>query len=465
MTTSARPAGRGAAALVVLGGIALLGNGQKAIVTSTVLVSEAQFAAFLGIAVEHVALLMEAIVAGMVVALAIYPLLLHRLAVRTLALVASVTASVAFAAFASLELMHPLPWQREIAAYVCLTLGAAALACLAPASQSLVTQWPLPAGRKVLTTLWTAATPTGFLIAPQLAKWLLPALGLSAYFLAFATLPLALVGLLALVGYVLPSLHEAARPGDVFPRRLLLAFVTAVIAFELWSTLGSVDGYLAPTSIAALVALAAAFAWLARRALRAQRPTGTTPSTYWLLAALFALEMPTTGFFEAAYLFEHRFSAAFVADRATLSAASQILGMLAAGLLVQRAQAVAPSLFVGFGLLTLAGLVGYAGYPWSTNPAYFMGTAVLTGLGTGGLTVLLCVAIVRDAERVPMLAALPSIAIMLGTEVGLELLQLVFAAARSIGLAADDAFRALFLAQVAFGAAFWRCCSVARRRA
>ena len=82
-------------ALVVLGGIALLGNGQKAIVTSTVLVSEAQFAAFLGVAVEHVALLMEAIVAGMVVALAIYPLLLHRLAVRTLALVASVIASAA----------------------------------------------------------------------------------------------------------------------------------------------------------------------------------------------------------------------------------------------------------------------------------------------------------------------------------------------------------------------------------
>ena len=132
---------------------------------------------------------------------------------------------------------------------------------------------------------------------------------------------------------------------------------------------------------------------------------------------------------------------------------------------MHRAQAVAPSIFVGFGLLVLAGLVGYAGYPWSVNPAYFMGTAVLTGLGMGGLTVLLCVAIVHDAERVPMLAALPSIAIMLGTEVGLELLQLVFAAARGIGLAADDAFRALFLAQVAFGAAVLALLLAARRRA
>ena len=47
---------------------------------------------------------MEAIVAGMVVALAIYPLLLHRVSVRAVALGACVTAAAAFAAFAAVEL-------------------------------------------------------------------------------------------------------------------------------------------------------------------------------------------------------------------------------------------------------------------------------------------------------------------------------------------------------------------------
>ena len=74
LNPSARAA-PGVAAIAVLGGIVLLGNGLKAMISSSVLVSEPQFAAFLGIAVERVAVLLEAIVAGMVIALAGYPLL------------------------------------------------------------------------------------------------------------------------------------------------------------------------------------------------------------------------------------------------------------------------------------------------------------------------------------------------------------------------------------------------------
>src|SRR5678815_2685965 len=83
-----------------MGGIALLGNGLKSVVTSTVLVSEARFASFLGIAVERVALLMETIVAGMVVALALYPLFGRRFAVRGIAVASALIGAAAFAAFA-----------------------------------------------------------------------------------------------------------------------------------------------------------------------------------------------------------------------------------------------------------------------------------------------------------------------------------------------------------------------------
>ena len=96
---TAPPARPAVAALVVLGAVALLGNGMKSIVTSTVLVSEGTFASFLGVPVARVALLMEAIVAGMVVALAAYPLLLRRMTPRAIGILACAAAVAAFEAF------------------------------------------------------------------------------------------------------------------------------------------------------------------------------------------------------------------------------------------------------------------------------------------------------------------------------------------------------------------------------
>ena len=59
---------------------------------------------------------------------------------------------------------------------------------------------------------------------------------------------------------------------------------------------------------------------------------------------------------------------------------------------------------------------------------------------------MLCLAIIGDARQAVALAALPSIAIMVGTEVGLELLQCAFAAARGI---AASPFPVVFAAQAA----------------
>jgi len=438
--------GRDAAALVVLGGIALLGNGLKAVVTSTVLVSEAQFATFLGIAVERVALLMETIVAGMVVALAVYPLFLHRYTVRRVAMSACAVAAAAFAVFAGVTLAGATPWQREVAAYACLTLGAAALVCLAPSAQALVSRWPASEGRKVLTTLWTGATPAGFLAAPQLAKTFLPALGLSAYFAAFAALPLVLLALVAMVAAVLPAEGARDRRSASFPLPVIAAFVGAVAAFELWSTLGSIVGYAAPATLASLPLLAAATVWLWRRAAPLPRETPVTPATWPLLGALFVLQMPTTGFFEAAFLFDRGMSDAFVADRATLYAAASVAGTFAAGLALHR-YAGGTRLVASAWAMAAAGLAAFAAYPWIDDPAYYLWTAGVSGAGVGALTLFLCVAIVTDAPRVTIVAALPSIAIMIGTEFGLEILQLVFAAAQGAGLAARGAFRVLFVAQ------------------
>lgn len=448
-------------ALAVIGGIALLGNGLKAFVTSTVLVSEASFASFLGIPVERVALLMQTIVAGMVVALAVYPLLLHRLPVRTIAIAGCAIAAAAFAAFAVADLTRPSPGTREVAAYAFLTAGAAALACLAPASQALIARWPAPAGRKVLTTIWTAATPIGFLAAPQLAKWLLPALGLGAYFAGFAALPLVLLALVLAA----TALRDRSAAQGSLPPALLAAFVVAVLAFELWSTAGSLTGYLTPVALLSLVLVVATLGWLAACVRRSPRAGDIPRATWGLVVALFLLQLPTTGFFEAAFLFDRGMPPGLVADRATLAAAAQIAGTFGAGVLVHRAPAIVARLPMLFAAVAIAGVASYAAYPLAPAPAYYLATAAVTGVGCGGLTLLLCVAVVHDAVDAPMIAALPSIAIMVGTEVGLEVLQVVYAAAQGAGLAEEAAFGALFLAQAALALTVPVALSAARRAA
>ena len=421
-----------------MGGIALLGNGLKSVVTSTVLVSEARFAAFLGIAVERVALLMETIVAGMVVALALYPLVARRLDVRTIATGAPLVAAVALGTFAGAAARAD-PARHEAWAYACLTLGGAALVWLAPSAQSLVLAWPGANGRKALTSIWTGATPLGFLAAPQLAKSLLPALGLSAYFASFAALPLAFAALVATTALV----AGAARSDDALPPYLVIAFALAVVAFEAWSTAGSVQGYAAWTTLAALPLLACAIAWLARCARRFAATGATDAATWWCAAALFALEIPTTGFFEAAFLFDKGLPQALVADRATLAAAAQLAGTLVAGVALHRARTPAAVAWTAAALV-VSGVGGYAAYPAYDAVWYFMATAAVAGLGVGALTLVLCLAIVRSAAVGAALAALPSIAIMIGTEFGLELLQCAFAAAQT---AAASPFAVVFGAQ------------------
>jgi hypothetical protein len=277
--------------LLAMGGIALLGNGLKSVVTSTVLVSEARFASFLGIAVERVALLMESIVAGMVVALALYPLVVRRFPVRRVAITSALAGAGALSAFAAAVATGAVAG-REAWAYTCLTLGGAALVWLAPSAQSLVLAWPGGDGRKALTSIWTGATPAGFLTAPQLARWLLPTLGLSAYFAAFAMLPLAFAALVAAIAIAPPD----ARADDALPPHLVVAFAAAVVAFEAWSTAGSVLGYASAVTLAALPLLAATVAWLVRRAKHFAATTSTDAATWCFVAALFALEIPTTGF-------------------------------------------------------------------------------------------------------------------------------------------------------------------------
>ncbi|MEO6565102.1 MAG: hypothetical protein ABIO63_03620, partial [Casimicrobiaceae bacterium] len=406
----------------------------------------------------------EAIIAGMVVALAASPLLLQRMNARMLGVAACIAGSLAFGGFAVVDLAGPAPWLRETSAFGCFTVGAGALALLAPAAQALVALAPAPAMRATLTSLWIGSSPGGFLVAPQLVKVFLPVLGIGFYFLGFATLPLLLLVLLGLLGFALPAVREVTGARSALPAHLLLAFVAAVIAFEVWTSAGSVGGY---GTAVALVLLAAFLvtAWTLGRAVRRYPfPPAVTGATGVLVLALFVLQFPTTGFFDTAFLTQRQFAQGFIADRATLAAAAQILGIFAAGILAHRRPAAQPALLLGFAVIAVAGLAAIAVYPWVTQPTYLLWTPVVQGFGTAGVTVLICLAIVRDAAHYPLLAALPSIAIMLGTEFGLELLQLVFALTAAAGVGVNGSYGAIFAAQVLFALAVPVLLSAAHRR-
>jgi hypothetical protein len=438
--------------VVALGAIALFGNGLKSIVSSSVLVSEAEFARNLGIPVERTGLLLEAIVAGMVIGITLCPVLLQRMSASRLGVVAGAVAAAALAAFGLVEIAQQPPQVREIAAFFCLTTGSGALACLAPVSQALIAAVDAPARRTPLTTLWTAAAPAGFLAAPQLVKYALPLLGIGGYFLAFSVWPLLVLALLGLAALA-PRSNAAGAP--VLPTTVLVSLVAVIVLFELWSTLGSLRGYLQPATLASLALLTAAAVWLIRSARTAAAATGPVrnSTSAWLLAALFTLQVPTTGFFDTAFLYGHQFAPSFIADRSTFAAAAQVTGTFVAGALLHRMPQHRRLLVGAAVAITLAGVLSISIYPWIASAAYFRWTPSVQGFGTGALTACIVLAVMRDAQDTgkaahSVLAAMPSLAIIVGTEFGLEMLQLVYAGASAVHpLGNDDAYAFVFGAQ------------------
>lgn len=440
------------AVLVVLGAIALFGNGLKALVTSTVLVSESAFATSLRMSPEQVATLLQTMIAGMVVALALSPLLLERYRVRALGLVACAVATAAFGAFAAIELARLSQAWRVGGALAGLALGAGALALLAPVAQALVARAPTPGSRTSLTTVWTLAAPAGFLLAPQLVKVALPAVGLGRYFAGLAALPLVMALALALVPRATAAASPQSRTFAALPVRPVLAFVAAVVAFEVWTGVGDVAGFgsaAAVVALLALVALGAVLATLVRTARRDAPHPALTGGIAPLLAALFVLQVPTTGFFDTAFLVATGHDEAFIANRATLGAGAQIAATLVAVMLAHRLPAHLPRLRMAFVAVALAGIALFVGYPWATSTAYLYAAPMVTGAGAAGLTLLLCLGLVQDAARHPLRAALPSMAIMLGTEFGLEVLQMVYAVAGATDLPTTARYAAVFAAQLA----------------
>lgn len=442
--------------LLVPSGLLLLvfvfvGNALKSVVASTVFVSEADFASFLNISVEKTQLIVELLIGSAVMALAIAPFILNARTARRIAVIAAVAAAAAYGCLGAVMLGQPSLAVRELVVALAFTIGGFSISFFSPIAQIAINGVDNEKRRVLLTTLWTSAQPIAFLFTPQLVKYVAPQVGLGNYFLVFAMFPLAYLVLAVTV--LKPPAAGTARPestGSALSSAGVGLLLACILSFEIWTTSNTLAGLTSRVSIACMVAFLAIVA-VAVSYLRRQPATGPLlpRRAALLLACLFILEIPTTGFYDTTFLVRHLCSSTLIDDRASLGALSQIVSVFLAGAAYARWPRALPYLIcAGLGA-TLLGVAGYAYYPnVVANDSFYYLTKMAAGAGVGAVTTVV-VAIVMAAGRAkPLVALLPALVIMFGTEFGLELLEVVFQLAKLAGRDEAGAYAAVFAAQI-----------------
>src|SRR4051812_31626574 len=85
----------------------LLGNGLRSIATMTVSVSQGEFASFLNISVDKTGVLIEILLGGAVMALAVAPFLINPRSTRRIATYAAIAAAICYGAIGLTMRINP----------------------------------------------------------------------------------------------------------------------------------------------------------------------------------------------------------------------------------------------------------------------------------------------------------------------------------------------------------------------
>lgn len=423
-----------------------LGNAIKSVITSTVFVSEGAFASFLSISVEKTQVIVELLIGSAVMALALAPFILNARTAHKLTLITGTLATLSFAALGLSIDNAPTLFLREIAVIGTFSIAGFCAAFFAPIAQMAINGEPDEKRRMVLSTVWTSAQPIAFLITPQLVKYVALNIGTGNYFLIMSATPVLFMVLA----------RFALRTEDLTITKPVLApasvgwILAGVAAFEAWTVSNSFAGLASPISLS-LFAVFVVIAFLAYSNLRrAKIEGGGLPVTAMLLLiALFILEIPTTGFYDTAYLVRHLCSNTLIEDRASLGAAAQILAVFLAGFALARwPKSLLPQIWVGL-LFILAGTVGFYFYPeMEVDAQFFYVTKMIAGFGMGIVTAVIVSMVMATGRSSPAIALLPAVVIMFGTEVGLELMEVVYLGAKLIGFEEVGAYRLVFIGQI-----------------
>jgi len=433
---------------IVLAVFVLLGNGIRSIGMSTVLVSQGEFASFLNISTERTDMLIEALMGGSLLALALAPFLISPHGAMRLARNAAVLAVLCYAAIGITMHVNPALLTREVVVIAAFAFGGFAVAFFAPLAQLAIGQEPDERAQGALTMLWTAAQPIALLATPQLVKYVAFDIGVGNFFFVLAALPVIFLVFVPLVFPGAPG-RNPPRPVPV-PWRRLGAFVLLLALFQAATISVSMAGidHLATHVLMMLTVMGGVVLYLFRHSMLSERivlPAGVGT----LMALLFLLQVSSTGLYDTAYLVRHLCSVSFIADRATLGATAQIAGVFGAGAVLLRwPQVQGPLLWTA---LTLA-FIGTAMmmlYPSRTTDAVLLiaSKAALSG-GVGIGTAVLVRALLSAAGSNRVIIMAPAFLILLGTEVGMESLEIVFQTTTLFGFEENAAYENVFLAQV-----------------
>ncbi len=455
----------GVVSLAVLSFV-FLGNALKSVVTSTVFVSEGEFASFLNISVDKTQILVELLIGSSVMALAVAPFLLTRDRAQKIATLSALVAGGCYAALGLTMLWGPPLFLRELMVIATFALGGFFISFFAPIAQLAINEVDNERERVLLTTVWTAAQPVAFLITPQLVKYVALDIGTGNYFLIFSTLPIFYLFLTRIVLRKPASESTASLPlaASKIDWQTISYIIVAIAAFEAWTLSNSLAGVISPISLS-LMGLFFAIALITglyfKKKKQAQVSTSTEqsdatphkkglpPTATFLLVGLFILEIPSTGFFDGAYLVRHLCASNLIEDRASLGAAAQIAAVVLGGAIFVRWPRYMPALLITGIVLLLLGSLGYIRYPdLPVDASFFYTSKIVASAGMGLVTTVIIGVVMAECRGNPVMALLPALVIMFGTEFGLEVLEIVYQGAKLYGMQEVEAYRVIFIAQV-----------------
>lgn len=447
--------------LVVLGLLIVLGNGLRSVIGGTVAQSKSTFSSFLSITIDATAAVTELLMGAILVSLLVAPWIMRWLKPMALAHAMVGVAAVAALGLAALFYIDP-PLDMRIAAVIVLfPLLGFALATLAPISQS----WTGLGGTvhsKLLLGVWSMSMPLAYLITPQVMRVVAPRYGLDGFFVGFALVAVALLGVLWLWRGRLATAHVTQQSS--VHGKLLLAALGAVATFQAVTITISLAGLSSPATIPLAVLFVAAcwyfwqvFTHWDKGAKRAGQPA---TSVVMVFVSLFLLNIATTGFYDSAYLALHACSNTLMADRATLAALSQVAAATLATVVLARREMHQVLIALGIGI-TVVGLALYLLYPGLfvvqfalvSEPVLLVGSRMIVGFGSGLATTAAVFALTHVEGKSGGASLMVAFVIIVGTETGLEAFEIFTQAASLLTGSTATPFGAIFLAQAAITAA------------
>jgi len=423
------------------------------------LVAEQEIGKVFDLGAVTLAILVESIVFGSLLAVFLVPPLVATVGIHRASLSAAFVSALCLGvSIAAAPLMSAGALATAILFCVATLLGFF-VAVLSPVTQTLLNHATATdaRSRRSLQSVWSAGQPTGFIVAALAGGVLLERFGW--WTALMVPLTLAIVSSLALLDrhIVHPSIRNevVVRPGA----HEIAWIVLALVAFEIWTTWGSLRSWVEPGVLVALMATIVVSMVAFGQLRRSSRPAvSLAPFSIAAFAAatflLFIYQFSTTAEFEVLLLNElGHLSSADIGTRTAVGNAGQVAGTAIAALLLLRHQA-GLALVTGF-TLTVVGLAGYVLYPWLDNLVFAASTRTIAGLGSGLLTPVLFVIALNKMPSSSQVAAGTWLVLALigGTEVGLALFDMVLEVATGMIGTTVGSYLAVEIAQLLLGTA------------